>query len=168
MDQEKLTELFRKLGAPDPETWARSQIDEGIDQLSRFVFLRAAWESVLPPADASWIAGLLKSAKARPEAPGADAGLALERMLAAGVDPKDIDEVARVMQYETLFGVCALLDEGPNAPEPELADFGWRLMRTDGSGECLGPIDAVHEDLLSLDPSGREMRPERGPQDPQE
>ena len=46
MDQKELTEIFRKLGAEDPEDWARSQIREGIPQLARFLFLREAWRSI--------------------------------------------------------------------------------------------------------------------------
>jgi Leucine Rich repeat len=47
----KLTARFKKLGVRDPESWARSEIDEGIPQLSRAVFLRALWGEVLryPP-----------------------------------------------------------------------------------------------------------------------
>ena len=36
----KLTALFQKFGAPDPESWAASQVEEGIPQLQRFLFLR--------------------------------------------------------------------------------------------------------------------------------
>ena len=100
MTVEKLTALFRKLGAPDPEGWARSQLDEGIDQLARFVFLRAAWKQVVPPDNAGWIDAWIDSAKARPTDPGAGAGPALQRMLAAGADRRDIHEVVRVMQWE--------------------------------------------------------------------
>src|SRR5438132_1357652 len=42
----KLTDLFRRLGAPNPESWARSELQEGT-QLGRFVFLRALWDAVL-------------------------------------------------------------------------------------------------------------------------
>jgi hypothetical protein len=44
---QELTELFARLGAPRPESWARSQLEEGIPQLARFVFLRQA---VNPPS----------------------------------------------------------------------------------------------------------------------
>ncbi len=42
MNEMELTELFARLGARDPEKWARSQIKEGIPQLARFLFLRQA------------------------------------------------------------------------------------------------------------------------------
>jgi hypothetical protein len=40
MNQDELTALFKKVGARKPEGWARSQIEEGIPQLARFLFLR--------------------------------------------------------------------------------------------------------------------------------
>ncbi len=46
-----LTDLFRRLGAPDPAEWGQSEIQQGIPQLARFVFLRGLWDQVLrcPP-----------------------------------------------------------------------------------------------------------------------
>jgi hypothetical protein len=38
----ELTVPSRRLGAPDPEGWARSQLTEGITQLHRYLFLRQA------------------------------------------------------------------------------------------------------------------------------
>ena len=46
MNEQELTELFRKLGAPHPEGWAHSQITEGILQLPRYLFLREAWRRI--------------------------------------------------------------------------------------------------------------------------
>jgi len=158
MTIEKLTALFRKLGAPDPEGWARSQLDEGIDQLARYVFLREAWKRVVPPETANWIDEQIASAKARPADPGA--GPALQRLLAAGAARTDIHEVVRVMQWELLFSLCYLLED-PGELEPEIADMSWRLMRTDDDGECIGAIGGLHESVLELDPAGREMRPEQ-------
>ena len=159
MTIEELIALFRKLGAPDPEAWARSQIDEGIDQLARYVFLRQAWKSVVLPDDTSWIDALIASAKARPTDPGAGAGPSLQRLLAAGADRKDIHEVVRVMQWELLFSLCYLLED-PGELESEIADMSWRLMRTSRDGACIGPIGGLHESVLETEPAGREMRPE--------
>jgi len=47
MNQEKLIHLLRIAGAPDPESWAASEMQEDIPQLSRFMFLRGLHESVL-------------------------------------------------------------------------------------------------------------------------
>jgi hypothetical protein len=46
-----LSARFKSLGFTDPESWARSELQEGIPQLGRAVFLRALWDTVLqyPP-----------------------------------------------------------------------------------------------------------------------
>mgnify|MGYP001074943207 CR=1 FL=1 len=55
---EELLAIFRKLGADDPESWARSESEEGIPQLARFVFLRQAWRNcVIDDGDLGWIEG---------------------------------------------------------------------------------------------------------------
>jgi hypothetical protein len=36
----RLTEIFKEGGAIDPESWASSEIEEGIPQLARFNFLK--------------------------------------------------------------------------------------------------------------------------------
>ena len=158
MKLKELTALFRKLGAPDPGQWARSQRDEGIDQLARFVFLREAWKLVVPPDDASWIDRTLAGEQPGRSEPCSGLGPALTRMLAAGAEREDIHEVVRVMQYELLFALCYLLED-PGALEDELADLSWQFVRTNADGEAVGPIDGLHESLLELDPSSREMRP---------
>ena len=59
---EQLTELFRKLGADDPEGWAGSQVREGFPQLARFLFLRQAWRKIVGKHDETWISDLRSSA----------------------------------------------------------------------------------------------------------
>lgn len=153
MNLEELTALFRKLGARDPEGWARSQYDEGIDQLARFVFLREAWKRVVPPDDSSWIDNVIANTKRRPSDPYSGVGQALERLLALGADRKDIHEVVRDAQFELLFSLCYLLG-GPDELEPELADLSWQLVRIDEDGEIVGTIDSLHESVLETDPAG--------------
>lgn len=160
MRLKELTALFRKLGAREPESWASSQHNEGIDQLARFVFLREAWKCVVKPDDVSWIDRTIADAKARPSDPGAGIGPALERLLAVGADRKDIHEVVRVMQYELLSSLCYLLED-PGQLEPELEDLSWRLVRINESGEIIGTIDGLHESLIETDPTGLEMRPQK-------
>jgi hypothetical protein len=159
MEIDELTALFTKLGAPAPEAWAQSQVEEGIDQLGRFVFSREAWKAVVPPHDAAWIDTTIAGARARPTEPGAGVGPALVRLLAAGADRRDLHEVVRVMQYEVLFSLCYLLGD-PGGLEPELSDVSWHLVRTDADGEIIGTIDGLHESVLEMEPSGRELRPE--------
>lgn len=156
----ELTELFRRLGAPEPESWASSQEEEGINQLARFVFLREAWRRVVPPDDPSWIEVSIEESRARPDDPGAGAGPALERMLSAGVDRQDIHELVRVMQWELLSSLCYLLED-PGELEPEIEGLAWALMQVADDGEVLDSIGMLHESVLETDPSGREMRPKR-------
>lgn len=158
MKLSELTALFRKLGAPDPGQWARSQRDEGIDQLARFVFLRQAWKLIVAPDDAGWIDQTLAGEQPGRSEPCSGLGPALTRMLAAGAERDDIHEVVRVMQYELLASLCCMLED-PGELEDEIADLTWQLVRTKADGEVVGPIDGLHESLLELDPSGREMRP---------
>lgn len=153
-----LTALFQKLGAPDPEGWARSQLTEGTDQLSRFVFLRQAWRKVLPANDTAWIEAYVAAAERRPDEPGAGAGHALKRLLADGANREDLHTVARTMQWELLHGLCYLLDD-PGILEPEIEDLQWALVRVDEEGNSIGPISVLHESVLETDPTGREMRP---------
>lgn len=158
MKKKTLVELFRLAGAPDPESWALSQEKEGIPQLARYLFLRQAWKSVLPDGDTAWIDAYRADARKSPDAPLAGVGHALERLLAAGADRADIAEVARGLQYETMFGMGYLLED-PSIEEPELADMSWRLYQTDEDGDPIEPIGGLHESCLETDPTGREMRP---------
>ncbi len=54
-DITELGKLFEKLGAQNPESWASSQIKEGVPQLQRFLFLRQAWQSILDENNLKWI-----------------------------------------------------------------------------------------------------------------
>lgn len=160
-DQERLAELFRKLGARDPEGWAASQATEGINQLHRFLFLRQAWDRVISETNDEWIDEDLAYAKRDPARPYAGVGLALERMLAAGVSRVDIVDLVRGMQARLLFDFCYLLED-PSITEPNAEDIGWALVET---GEDFVPtqdtISGLHESVLETDSTGREMRPRR-------
>ncbi len=162
-DQEiqQLTEHFRALGAFDPASWARSQIEEAIPQYARLVFLRQAWLSVIADGDTSWIEPQIQDAERRPREPGAGIGPALKRMLEAGVSREDIAEVVRVMQWRVLAGIAyQLADPGVvEYPSDETPRVKWTLFEVDDDGQPLHLIDALHECVLDTDPTGREMRP---------
>ena len=160
IDLDALTEVFSRLGAREPEQWARSQLEEGIPQLARFLFLREAWRHVVAEDDASWIAGAIAQARERPDEPFAGVGAALARLRLAGAGDADITDLVRGMQALTLFGLCSLLD-GALEPEDheEISEVEWTLVQVTPDGEVLGPIAALHESVLETDPTGREMRP---------
>ncbi|MBE1588695.1 hypothetical protein ACFPOI_54845 [Nonomuraea angiospora] len=114
---------------------------ENIPQLARFLALRHIWPTLIN----GWAA-----TSARESVPAA------ERLLAAGADRTDLVRVARSVAYETAFALLYSItahgydDEAPDAP-------GWRLMETTPAGELTGrSLQALHEDLLSMDPSGQE------------
>ena len=158
---QQLTEHFRALGAFDPEGWARSQIEEGIPQYARFVFLRQAWQRVIADGDTSWMEPQIQQSERHPRGPGASIGPALKRMLAAGVSREDIAEVVRVMQWDVVFGIAyQLSDPGVVVyPSDETPRVNWTLFEVDDDGQPLQPIDGLHESVLDTDPTGREMRP---------
>ena len=163
-DSEKireLTEQFRALGAANPEGWARSQVQEGIPQYARFVFLRQMWQSVVREGDTAWIDAELARAERRPRDPGASLGPVLKRMLASGVAREDIVELARVMQWQALAGIAYQIDDSGivSYPSEEMPPVHWALCETTEDGEVLHIIDALHESVLDVEPSGREMRP---------
>jgi hypothetical protein len=155
LNKQELTELFGKLGARDPEGWARSQVNEGIPQLPRYLFLREAWRNVVGPDDRSWMS------KWRPKdqnAPGAELEPAIDRILAAGARPEDLTTVVRIMQWHLLARLCVLLDD-PHFLEDEVSDICWALFLVDEDGNPIVPVDALIESVLETDPTGREMRP---------
>ena len=157
--QDELALLFKALGAPDPEQWARSQVTEGIPQLLRFLFLKQAWSSVLSEDSVRWIDNEIRDADAHPDRPYAGLGLALARCRALGVSPADLNAMARCFQAQMLFAVAYLLD-GPLPDNELLEDVSWGLFQTDESGRPIGPkVCGLHESVLELDPTGQEMRP---------
>lgn len=153
-----LTQLFEELGAPAPGRWARSQVEEGIPQLARYLFLRQAWRQLLRDGDTTWIEPTIAASSARPDAPFAGVGAALARLRASGARDEDVAEVARGMQAAALFAFCRLLDD-PGLTEPELSDLHWAFVQVTAEGEVAGRIAALHESVLETDPTGREMRP---------
>jgi hypothetical protein len=157
----KLTDYFRTLGASNPEQWAESEIKEGIPQYARFVFLKTAWNAVISEGNDTWIDNAIKQSEREPNDPCSGAGVALKRMLAAGISRQDITSLVRVMQYETLFALCYQLDDSSVAeyPAETLPQVHWALMQVTEEGEHVGEIGGLHESVLELDPTEREMRP---------
>jgi hypothetical protein len=159
LSEKDLVALFRRLGAPSPEDWAHSQVREGIPQLARFLFLKQAWSNVVPEGDAAWIDTAIRSAQKEPDAPFSGLGAALARCKAIGVSPDDLTVIARCVQAELLFAIAYLLEGAPNDLDIG-ADVSWGLFETDQDGHpTTYRIGDLHESVLELDPTGREMRP---------
>ena len=161
-DVGELTTLFEKYGAPDPEGWARSQAEEGIPQLQRFLFLRQAWSLVVRDRDTDWVQAAIRHAERDPDGPYAGVGQALRRCLAKGVPAEDLTEIVRGNQAELLFQFCYLLDD-PAFPEEELGELAWGLFQVDEEGRPTPTrIQSLYESVLETDPAGRKMRPPEG------
>jgi hypothetical protein len=156
--KEELTALFRQLGARNPEQWAASQVDEGIPQLLRFLFLKGAWGNIPEEGDSTWIAREIESAKRNPSEPYAGLGRALQECKDKGVPDSALVEISRCLQAQMLFSIGYLMED-PALPEA-LEDISWGLFQTDEHGRPFGrQVAGLHESVLEFDPSGRELRP---------
>jgi hypothetical protein len=110
---------------------------------TRSAFLRQAWDEIInPPMQEQWIGSLISESQRHPNAPFADLGPALERLLALGAAPRDLSLIARFAAYEAVFQILYMLDD------PGIDD---------------GDDAMLHESLLSADPSGKEGRPGSAP-----
>jgi hypothetical protein len=106
---------------------------------SRDEFLAQVWRDVInAPMSGQWVDNVLANSARRPNAPFADSGPALERLLAAGVDRRDLCLLTREARYEAVFQLLYMLDD----------------PGVDGDDS-----KTMHEDLLGADPSGKEGRP---------
>jgi hypothetical protein len=105
---------------------------------SRAAFLEQVWNQVINARmSARWIDAAVVHSRRTPDAPFADVGPALERLLAIGATEEDICLVARHASYEAAFQVLYMLDD----------------PGVDGDDNKM-----MHEELLGADPSGREGR----------
>ncbi len=155
MNLQELSELFRKLGARNPESWAGSQLRENIPQLARFLFLRQAWRLVIGDNDIEWISEMRQIDTKKP---GGDIGPAITRLLDGSGDETDLTRIVRIMQWKLLFGLCQLLDD-PGDIEREVRDIAWRLFQVDENERPIAIIAGLAESVLETDPTGQEMRP---------
>lgn len=152
---------LEKLGAPNAEQWVYSEMVEGIPQTARFLVLRRMWEHIDSWKDLSneSIARYIAEAERHPAAYFADAGLSMKKMIQAGITPDEIGSVARLAAYDATFGTLEVIDEccDPDANEDMPC---WILMEADSECEPTGrQIGGLHEEILSMDPTGREGGP---------
>ncbi|MEU4272955.1 hypothetical protein [Streptomyces sp. NPDC026092] len=138
---ESLRTRFEALGAADAPDWARSEIDDNQPQLARFVLLRSLWRGAID----GW-AG-----------PGAlEQVAAARRLLDAGADKDDLVLLARAVAYEAVFAVVDELDCGGDV-NVSSTDVGWAVVESGEDGSPTGRLlSGLHEDLLTMDPSGRD------------
>jgi len=110
---------------------------------TREQFLKEMWDGLINPAmQEHWIDNTIRGSEKQPDAPFADLGPALKRLLAAGADRRDLSLIARQAAYEAVFGALYALSD------PGIDD---------------NHLEMMHESLLSADPSGQEGRPGSAP-----
>jgi hypothetical protein len=89
----------------------------------------------------------------------------VKKLLDAGITAREIARLAKLIGYQTAFGILYHLEDPHASYEgfpPEREQLDWRLFLFDPASRKPGaPLRALHESLLSMDPSGREMRPKR-------
>jgi WD40 repeat protein len=102
-------------------------------------FSERVWSEIInADMTGSWIDATVASARKSPDGPFADVGPVLESILAKGVTKDQLSRVARMIRYETVFETVEL------AAEEQLD---------------VDQLEAVHEELLTSDPSGLDGRP---------
>jgi hypothetical protein len=136
-----LTQRMAELGAPEPESWASSELSEGIPQQARYLVLRRIWANTLMP----WRdPGMLR--RHEPVA----------RLLDQGADQELLAEALRGVVFNAVSGVIMIIDEGYDPDAPDNAP-GWILAETGSDGNVTGrQVIGLHESLLDVDPNGVE------------
>ncbi|MFI8421077.1 hypothetical protein [Streptomyces sp. NPDC085479] len=125
----------------DPQDRVRSEIDENQPQLARFLLLRSLWRGAID----GW---------ADPEA--LEQVAAARRLLDAGADRRDLELLARAVAYEAVFVTVDELDCGADVNVSGV-DVGWAVVESGEDGTPTGRrLSGLHEDLLTMDPSGRD------------
>jgi len=133
-----LASVFTALGAREPERWAQSHVEQGVDQIGRFVFLRALWGAVVK--DGRFL-DRLRTDRGPSRA-------IIERLMLAGVDETDIIHLVRALQVQLLVHVCQIVDD----PSDNDEGIRWGLWRMDKRGLPLWQLGDLRLDVLEVDP----------------
>jgi len=134
-----LAERFRRLGCAEPDSLARTQIEEDTPELARFVFLQELWRLVIRNGD---LYGLNYFAGPNDDGRGG----ALRRIKECGVDLKDLFTVIQEAQINVIRDLAGVLD-GLNNLGRELEDVSWGLYELDSDLKPTRPIDSLHESI---------------------
>lgn len=132
-----LTSKFEALGVPDSASWARSQMNEGIDQLSRATVLRAMADIVVESqkmpklfAETDWATDEVR--------------LAARRIDDAGVSSDDLALIVKAVVYHSLSNMIVLFDDCAEFENnPGQIQVG--LYKLDDDLEPASPIEGLHE-----------------------
>lgn len=111
---------------------------------SREDFLEHLWQNRINAyMQEDWIDKEISMSNAHPDAPFADIGPVLVRLVALGATRRELSLIARAGEYNGVFDTLFALDGHPGIEN--------------------GDFRGLHESILSADPSGREGRPGSAP-----
>jgi hypothetical protein len=166
-----MKKVFERLGHDAETAECYAEQDDAEEMVVRSAFLHMLWALVIREdkhvdGEPAWIEEWLRGARKRGEPPKGVAA-ALQRMLDKGVDPEDLTDVVRAMQWEIIDNVAQLIDgewiSDLRQEIPGLPEFSWRLyqVRVDEDYEAhpLRELTDLHPQLVEVDPSGREGEP---------
>ena len=100
------------------------------------------WDNINGYMNDGWLDSTILASERRPDEPFADTGMVLKRLLALGASKRDLALLVRSGCYDGTFSTLYDIQE---------------------AGLSCEDLVAVHEGLLSADPSGLEGRPGSAP-----
>lgn len=159
---QKLSQVFRDLGATNPESFASSQLQEGIPQLAHFVFLKQAWENIIDLENIDlWFDHIAQLAEEYPRGLPRQIAEALTPIISKGVSREEIAKLIQLVQYDTLDKLCFMLDDGGfasplNVRDEEWQPVRWSRIQVDDDGNFVAPISALHEYSNGESPDGKQ------------
>lgn len=148
-----LAKQFQENGCEKPESWVRSEISEDLCQFATYLILSRIWRCEIDrwvESPEMWIEEFSRSVGQTRLPVFDDAAAALKRLKEERVSVQDLGAVARLIAYNTAFGVINLLDEGSD--RDAVGDTpSWSLREKDFDGNLTGRgIEGLHESLLSI------------------
>jgi hypothetical protein len=144
-DWKTLVAAFRAAGCEDAEGWARSELEENIPQLARYLLCKTIWEHSIEPWREEGALDDFSEARA---------------LIAAGADAETLRRLGGKIAYETMTAIVNAIDQGEYVGPAHVPDDapGWVIIETDGkSFEPTGRrAGFIHESILAADPTGTE------------
>ncbi len=154
-DIENLTAIFRALGATDPESWARSQVEEGIPQLAIYLFLKSAVDPISELQGLRTLREILRRVGTR------EGVAALNRLAKSDESVADILYVVRSVLCDYLTEIAFLIDDAAAMRfsgwpfEETLERVRWGLFQTDADGKPIAALSGLHEVVAEFLPDIR-------------
>jgi hypothetical protein len=137
---------------------ARDEASGDVPRATVLLFLREVWKRVLVEDEPNWIDEAVHVAESNPRRPFAGMGVVLSHLRQLGASDAEVAHLCRVAQVKLLASLCSLLDLGVDGLVPESSDVCWALVAVDGDGNVGSQVVGLLEELLPLDPTGRDGR----------